>query len=127
MSAFRWTKSKRRAAELLSEGKLTKEAAQEIGVDERTVRRWRADISFSEEVDRLSLVSGVATSAFRLRLINRVIAQFEKDDGSLVTRKDAADWIKLAQEESKAMSGERLMMDDFSTVLERVYGAKKNG
>lgn len=126
MSAFRWTKRKRQAADLLAEGRSTKEAAESVGVDERTVRRWRADISFADEVDRLTLTAGIATSAARLRLIKRAVAQFESD-GKLVTRKDLADWIKLAQDESKTTSGERLMLDDFSTLLERVYGEKKNG
>lgn len=126
MSPFRWTSYKRMAAELLAEGTTIKEVAKAVGKSERQVKRWNSDISFAEEVDRLTMTSGIATTAARLRMIKRAIAQFETD-GKLMTRKDLADWIKLAQDESKTMSGERLMMDDFSTVLERVYGAKRNG
>jgi hypothetical protein len=100
MSGFEWTKAKEIAALSLAEGSSQKDAADNAGVADRTIRRWLEVPEFSQEVDRLSLMIGIANRAYRLRLANRVIKQFIKDTAEIETNKDALDWLKFAQTET---------------------------
>lgn len=100
MSGFRWNKAKTAAAIALADGETVEKAATLSGVDPRTVYRWKADIEFSCEVDRLTLMMGVAAKAERLRLAKRVINQKTKDKETIRTEKDLLDWIKYAQSET---------------------------
>lgn len=70
------------------------------GVAERTVRRWLDVPEFSEEVDRLSLMIEVASRAYRLRIVNRVIRQMVREGEVIPTAKDILDWLKYAQGET---------------------------
>ena len=69
-------------------------------VSERTVYRWMNVPEFSEEVDRLTLMVEVASRAHRLRIANRVIRQFVKDNEIIPTSKDLLEWLKYAQGET---------------------------
>jgi hypothetical protein len=99
MSGFRWSENASKAAIALAEGKTRKEVAFEHGIDERTVYRWLANEEFSAEVDRLSLMVGIASRAQRLRIAQRVIKQ-KVGDIRVVTDKDLLDWLKFAQSET---------------------------
>ena len=99
-SVFRWTAAKSAAALALAEGKTRKEAAQEAEVTDRSVYSWLQDPEFSAEVDRLSLMVGIASRAERLRLAQRVIRQRTDDEGALTTKADLLDWLKFAQSET---------------------------
>lgn len=98
-SAIEWTEERTRAAIALAEGKTQKEAAAEVKVTDRTIRNWLSEPEFAEEVDRLSLMVGMASRAERIRLANRVIRQKVKD-GVAETEKDLLDWVKFAQSET---------------------------
>ena len=98
-SAFEWTEERTRTAIALAEGKTQKEVAEDVSISDRTIRNWLAEPEFAEEVDRLSLMLGMASRAERLRLTNRVIRQKVKD-GVAETEKDLLDWVKFAQSET---------------------------
>lgn len=121
---FRWNKQRRQAAELLAEGFALKEVWEKIGVDERTLRRWRADNTFSDEVDRMTLAAGIASSAERLRIIKRVVRQrVDENTGVVITKKDVLDWLKLAHDETTD-TGASLTLNivGFDQALEKIYG-----
>lgn len=99
MSGFRWTDKSSGVALALAEGKTRLEAASEHDITDRTIYRWLLDPEFSAEVDRLSLMVGVASRAERLRVAKRVINQFTKRD-TIKTEKDLLDWLKFAQSET---------------------------
>ena len=83
----------------LADGKTRAEAAAIAAIGERTLYRWLLDPTFSEEVDRLTLMIGIATRAERMRLIKRLVAQRTKDD-VIESKADVLDWLKFAQSET---------------------------
>lgn len=99
-SAFKWTANRRLAAISLGEGKTQKVVADEVGVTDRTIRLWLAEVEFSAEVDRLSLMTGISSRAERLRLAKRVIRQLTDEHGNVATEKDPLEWLKFAQSET---------------------------
>jgi len=97
MSCFQWTKKRSQAAELIAEGLTNKEVAAEIGISERTIYRWYHDTTFSTEVDRLSLMLGLANRAARLRYAKkRIREEVEKTQD----KHDLLDWLKYLQSET---------------------------
>jgi predicted transcriptional regulator len=99
ISEFEWTEERTKAALMLAEGRTQAEVSEECKVTDRTVRNWLGDERFASEVDRLSLMIGVASRAERLRLANRVIRQ-KISGNEISTDKDILDWIKFAQSET---------------------------
>ncbi len=95
MSSFRWGKKQEVAAIALANGETQQIAGDKAGVSDRTIQRWLEIPEFSEEVDRLSFMVGVAQKAARLRLANRVVAQMGNN-----TEKDLLDWLKHIQGET---------------------------
>jgi hypothetical protein len=86
---------------MLAEGQTNRETAKEVGVVERTIERWRADIDFMAEVDRLTHMVGIATRAERLRIAMRVIRQrMRLKENFPPSKKDLLDWLKFAQSET---------------------------
>lgn len=100
IAAFEWTQKKESAALSLARGETQKAAAATAGVAERTLRYWMNEPEFTEEVDRLTLMVDIASRAHRLRIANRVIRQFVKDNETIPTSKDILDWLKYAQGET---------------------------
>jgi len=101
MSVFKWTRNREKAALLLAQAYTEAETAERVGVTDRTIRRWKADLDFATEVDRLSLMVGIASRAERLRIAMKAIRQkIQDDDTFVVTNKDILDWIKFAQSET---------------------------
>lgn len=100
VSVFTWDDKKSRAATLLAQGNLQQAVADECGVNEKTIRRWLADMAFAAEVDRLSLMVGIASRAERLRIAMRVIKQKIDDKTGVETEKDILEWLKFAQGET---------------------------
>lgn len=80
---------------LLAQGYTIAEAASECGVSERTVWRWKKNIEFAVELDRLSLMVDISGRAHRLRLAMRVIRKLGER-----TEKDLLDWLRYAQSET---------------------------
>ncbi len=99
ISAFEWNEERNRAAVALAEGRTQQDIAAELGITDRTIRNWLDCQEFAEEVDRLSLMIGVANRAERLRLANRVIRQ-KTVGNEIETDKDLLDWLKFAQSET---------------------------
>lgn len=99
LAAFGWDEKKSLCAIALAEGKTQKQVAQEVGVPERTQRSWLAHPDFAAEVDRLSLMVGIAGRAERLRLAMRVVRQKTKGD-EVKTEKDLLEWLKFVQSET---------------------------
>ena len=98
MKQFKWTSKRSDAALALSMGKTEEETAQEVGVARSSITRWKKEIEFAVEVDRLTLMTGIASKAERLRLAKKMIAkQLEKE---VPTEKDLLDWVKYAQSET---------------------------
>jgi hypothetical protein len=98
-SAFRWTKASGNAALALADGQTQAQAAEAADVTDRTIRSWLKDPDFAAEVDRLTLMMGIASRAERLRIAKRVAKQRVKDD-YVETEKDLLDWLKFAQSET---------------------------
>ena len=100
MSDFQWTEKATRAALALAAGKTRLAAAEEADIADRTLYRWLNDPAFSAEVDRLSLMTDIASRAERLRIAKRAVRQAMADDGKLITKADVLDWLKFAQSET---------------------------
>lgn len=83
-----------------SQGYTQKEVAETVGITRQTVNRWERNLEFASEVDRLSLMVGIASRAERLRIAMRVARQKVGEDGSLKTSRDLLDWLKFAQSET---------------------------
>jgi hypothetical protein len=96
---FDWTEKRTQAALALAEGKTKQEVADEIEVERKTIYNWLAVSEFAAEVDRLSLMVGVASRAERLPLAMRVVRQKTKGT-SPDTDKDLLEWLKFAQSET---------------------------
>jgi len=99
VSGFEWTEDKSAAALALAQGVTRVEVAEQVGVTERTIYNWLNESEFSEEVDRLSLMIGIANRAERLRIANRVIREKMRNE-KIDTQKDILDWIRFAQSET---------------------------
>jgi hypothetical protein len=97
MSDFKWTKKKSIAAEQLAQGYTTEEAAATAGVCARQVYRWKTDINFNVEVDRLSLMLDIAGRAYRLRLAMKRVRELEKNREK---PESILDYLKYAQSET---------------------------
>jgi hypothetical protein len=105
---FPWNETTSRACVLLADGYKVSHVAKECGVSVHTIERWREHGEFSSEVEKLSLVTGAAQSSWRMRFIKQAIRQSIKEDGSIKTKRDVLDWLKLAREEQ---DGSKLFID----------------
>ncbi len=123
MSRWKWDRKKADAAILLAQGYLIEEAAKAVGVSRKSITRWKRDDNFSAEVDRLSLMMGIASRAERLRIAQRVVRDKIKGE-QIETDKDLLDWLKFSQSET---DGIKL---DLTTILEHealVAGSRPSG
>ena len=100
MAGFKWTKRAQAAAISLASGETYARTAAVSGAGERTLYRWRNIPEFNQEVDRLSLMIGIASRAERMRIANRVIRQMVRPDDEVETGKDLLDWLRYAQGET---------------------------
>jgi transposase-like protein len=99
MAEFQWTEKATLAAMALAEGMTRAAAAKHADISDRSLYRWLANPEFMAEVDRLSLMVGIATRAERLRLVQRVIRQRVTEEG-ILSKADILDWLKFAQSET---------------------------
>ena len=99
MNEFKWTQKRQAAALLLAKGYTEQETADTIHVHRVTVARWKADDDFMLEVDKLTLLTGIALRAERLRIAARVIRQ-KVEEEKIRTHRDLLDWMKYAQGET---------------------------
>jgi len=105
-SGFQWTTKKSAAAVALAEGHTQEEVATQQGVTDRTIRNWLAEIEFKQEVDRLSMMVGLASRAERLRITKRIVRERLEADVLFRTGKDLLDWLKFAQSETDGAKSE---------------------
>lgn len=117
MADFKWTRKREAAALALAQGYTERETAEFARVTDRTIRRWKTNVEFGAEVDRLSLMAGIASRAERLRYVMRAVRQKVKEDGSLRTNRDILDWLKFAQSET---DGAKL---DLASIFEAMEAA----
>jgi transposase-like protein len=123
MTPFAWTPRKEAAALSLAQGHTINEAAQAANVSEKSIDRWKKDIEFTQEVDRLSLMVGIASRAERLRIIQRVVRQAVRAE-RVVTEKDLLDWLKYAQSET---DGAKLDLTNLFTSLSQAHALVAGG
>lgn len=100
MAGFKWDKKKIEVSLGLAEGKTVKETAENTATGERTIYNWKLDPEFSAEVDRLTLMMGIASKAERLRMVKKLVRQRMDEDGNIQSEKDVLDWLKFAQSET---------------------------
>lgn len=100
MSEFKWTEKSRAAAAALADGQTRAQAAAAADITDRQLYRWLNNPEFAAEVDQLTLLTGIAVRAERLRIIKRIVRQKVGDDGPIPTEKDILDWLKFAQSET---------------------------
>jgi len=98
MSQFRWNEKRSNAAILLAEGTSVTDTAKIVGVTRRTIQRWNCDIDFQQEVDRLTLMVGIANRAHRIRIARDIIQK--KLNQEEPSKKDLLDWLRYAQTET---------------------------
>lgn len=100
MAGFKWTQRATNAALLLAEGMSRAEVIREAAIPERTLYNWLSNPEFADEVDRLTLMTGIAARAGRVRIARRAIAQRIDADGVVLTKADILDWLKFVQSET---------------------------
>jgi hypothetical protein len=98
MAKWKWTRKRHKVCALLAAGKTIREASEEAGITERTIYRWKNDPTFFKALNDLTLTTGIAMRAERLRIAKRLIAQI----GS-VSEKDLLDWLKYAATETDGL------------------------
>jgi FixJ family two-component response regulator len=109
MSDFKLTPKMRKVIYSLADGATQKEAADRAGITDRTVRRWLNIPEFATEVDKVTLETGLATKAARLRLIKRVVnARLEKTVSETVAQLSKADTLELLKHLHKEQEGAQL-------------------
>ena len=117
MAKWKWTKRKNEACAMMAAGMTINETAHKIGVDERTIYRWKNEPEFYRELNDLTLTTGLALKGERLRLTKRIVADIQAEARRMnepVTRKDILDWLKYAAEET---DGLKLGVADLLTEL----------
>jgi ParB-like chromosome segregation protein Spo0J len=122
MSQFKWNEKKNNAAILLAEGYTIDEVAESVGVSEKTIDRWKGDIDFIQEVDRLALMVGVSNRAERLKIAKRIIRQLVRKQ--VPTHKDLLEWLKYAQGET---DGIKLDLTSLFEAVAPVAGSGQSG
>lgn len=100
MSDFRWSDNASAAAIALADGQTQRAVAKALDISEKTVYRWMKEPEFSAEVDRLTLMMGIASRAERLRIAKRLVRQRVREDEDVESDKDLLDWLKFAQSET---------------------------
>lgn len=94
----RVTTAQRLAAELLAEGHSQRRVAEMMGLAPGTVARWMRSDNFRALVDELTVATGIAAKAERLRIAKQVIRQKMRSEAW--SKKDLLDWLKYTREET---------------------------
>lgn len=114
---IRWEHGAGEIALLLAQGYMLKEVARMMDISEQTIHNLKKHPDFLDEVDRLTLMTDIATKAHRLRLAKAAIRKFvEERDGEIVikTKADLLEWLKYAQSET---DGVRLDLSQFFAAI----------
>lgn len=103
MAEWQWNEKRSAAALLLAEGQTEQSIADTLEIERKSLWNWKQVPEFSAEVDRLSVMVGIASRAERLRIAMRVARQKVKED-RIDTEKDLLDWLKFAQSETDGIN-----------------------
>jgi len=122
--SFKWTPKRRAVALALAEGHTIEEASRLARVTERTIYNWKRKLEFEVEIDRLSLMTDIASRAERLRIAMQVARQKVCEDGNFDTNKDLLDWLKFAQSET---DGAKLDLAAIFDAMEATAGSTETG
>lgn len=122
MASFSWNKQRSQAAIMLADGYTIEETAETIGAGKRTVARWKTHPEFDQEIDRLSLMVGIANRAERLKIAKRMIRKLAIKQ--VPTHKDLLEWLKYAQGET---DGIKLDLTSLFEAVAPVAGSGQSG
>lgn len=75
---IKWDERQVAAAIMLAEGHPKVEIYEKLGIERSTLWRWEQNEEFATEVDKLSLMYGLASKAKRMREINRIALMFDR-------------------------------------------------
>lgn len=115
VTGFEWDSKWNDAVKMLAVGDTVREVAEAVGVTERTIYLWKNKESFAAEVDRLSLIYGLASKAERTRLLMRMAKQKVKADGSLEL--DDTSLMDIIKEMRMQIEGTRIDISTIYTAL----------
>jgi hypothetical protein len=73
-----------------------------VGVTRKTLYNWLQQPEFSQEVDRLSSMTDIASKAERMRIAMRAVRQKVKGE-KVETNRDLLDWLRFAQSETQGV------------------------
>lgn len=99
---FSWDNRKTQVALDLADGISQLEAAARAGVCRQSITKWLHIPEFKAEVDRLTMMAGIAAKAERLLLIKRVVRK--QIQSELSTNRDLLDWLKFAKSETDGVN-----------------------
>lgn len=124
MSGFQWTPARRNAAFALAEGKTRVASAKEANVTEQTIYRWLKEPEFASEVDRLTLMTGIAVRAERLRLVKRIVAaRIDFLPIEHLSKADLLDLLKFVQGETDGIKLNLAALADAAAHIVAVGGS----
>jgi len=123
MPEFQWTPKRTQAALALADGKTQRAVAEELGINPKTLWRWLQEPEFDAEVDRLSLMTNIASRAERLRIAKRLVAQRVRDDMEIHSDRDVLDWLKFAQGET---DGIKLELSTLAQAFPPLAGSRQD-
>lgn len=127
MSSFKWNPRKRKAALMLAQGHTIVEVAKAFEVDSRTIDRWKDDISFMDEVDRLTSTTGLASDAELIRAVKRLIDRKRGKDGDLDSNRDVSELMRLLREITTGRAGAYIEINGYEDMIKKVYGGDQGG
>ena len=90
-----------RAIELLASGLSTNEAGEELERDGSTIRRWRQDPKFANQLELAVLNQGAALRAERIRLAKKMLRKV----GAVSTKADPLEILRYLQSETDGAKG----------------------
>ena len=120
---FRWTPLRSEIATMLANGYTNREVCAALSspallVTPSSIRSLMSNPVFSEEVNRLTLITDTASRAARVRLAKRVVHSL-----GMSTEKDLLDWLKYLQSET---DGQRLNMSVLLEALNETISNNSN-
>jgi len=98
LAMARITSSQRYAAELLADGHSHKEVSEMLDISITTLNRWIRNPDFQSLVDELTVASGLAQKAERIRIAKQVVKQKMQSDRW--SKKDLLDWLEFIRDET---------------------------
>ena len=97
---MKWTKKKNAFVEMAAEGEKIVDIARKLDMSIHTAYHWNENPVIREEINRLSLMFGIASKAERVRIAKRVVRQKLLGD-HVRTKKDILDWLKYVAKETE--------------------------